>query len=218
MCFTASTRKGESVVCTEVSVCMCLHLSNSEYMSFTKNVFLPNLFGFCFPHNVCFLRIVVIDLSKRFFVTGSVFSLFDSLYYLCSSKAKFCWVGPTLIGILPYAGLKFYIYEELKRHVPEEYEKSITMRLSCGALAGLLGQTFTYPLDVVRRQMQVLSHCNCLAKLFPFPRLLVSFRCVCYGLNEDLYNRKIWNIIIYGQKIDQMACLRIFHPFFFFGK
>uniref|UniRef100_A0A7N0VCN7 Mitochondrial carrier protein n=1 Tax=Kalanchoe fedtschenkoi TaxID=63787 RepID=A0A7N0VCN7_KALFE len=64
-------------------------------------------------------------------------------------------VGPTLIGILPYAGLKFYIYEELKTHVPEEYQKSIAMRLSCGALAGLLGQTFTYPLDVVRRQMQV---------------------------------------------------------------
>lgn len=64
-------------------------------------------------------------------------------------------VGPTLIGILPYAGLKFYVYEELKRHVPEEQQSSILMRLSCGAIAGLLGQTFTYPLDVVRRQMQV---------------------------------------------------------------
>ncbi|KVH88134.1 Mitochondrial carrier domain-containing protein [Cynara cardunculus var. scolymus] len=64
-------------------------------------------------------------------------------------------VGPTLIGILPYAGLKFYIYEELKRHVSEDQQRSIMMRLSCGALAGLFGQTFTYPLDVVRRQMQV---------------------------------------------------------------
>ncbi|XP_057785372.1 uncharacterized protein LOC131002895 [Salvia miltiorrhiza] len=64
--------------------------------------------------------------------------------------------GPTLIGILPYAGLKFYVYEELKRHVPEEHQKSIVMRLSCGAIAGVLGQTLTYPLDVVRRQMQVL--------------------------------------------------------------
>lgn len=63
--------------------------------------------------------------------------------------------GPTLIGILPYAGLKFYVYEELKRHVPEEHQSSILMRLSCGAIAGLLGQTLTYPLDVVRRQMQV---------------------------------------------------------------
>ncbi|KAA3477442.1 graves disease carrier protein-like [Gossypium australe] len=64
-------------------------------------------------------------------------------------------VGPTLAGILPYAGLKFYIYEEIKTRVPEEHQKSIVMNLSCGALAGLLGQTFTYPLDVVRRQMQV---------------------------------------------------------------
>ncbi|KAK8566705.1 hypothetical protein V6N13_002398 [Hibiscus sabdariffa] len=64
-------------------------------------------------------------------------------------------VGPTLVGILPYAGLKFYVYEVLKTHVPEEQRKSIVMHLSCGAVAGLLGQTFTYPLDVVRRQMQV---------------------------------------------------------------
>ena len=66
-----------------------------------------------------------------------------------------CFAGPTLIGILPYAGLKFYIYEELKRHVPEEHQNSVRMHLPCGALAGLFGQTLTYPLDVVRRQMQV---------------------------------------------------------------
>ncbi|KAK8597578.1 hypothetical protein V6N13_094981 [Hibiscus sabdariffa] len=66
-------------------------------------------------------------------------------------------VGPTLAGILPYAGLKFYIYEVIKTRVPEEQQKSIVMNLSCGAMAGLLGQTFTYPLDVVRRQMQVGS-------------------------------------------------------------
>ncbi|CAH1428137.1 unnamed protein product [Lactuca virosa] len=63
--------------------------------------------------------------------------------------------GPTLIGILPYAGLKFYIYEKLKRHIFEEHQRSIMMRLCCGALAGLFGQTFTYPLDVVRRQIRV---------------------------------------------------------------
>ncbi|KAH7523830.1 mitochondrial carrier protein CoAc1 [Ziziphus jujuba] len=79
----------------------------------------------------------------------------SSVYKGGGIRGLYRGVGPTLTGILPYAGLKFYIYEELKRHVPEEYEKSIAMRLSCGALAGLFGQTFTYPLDVVRRQMQV---------------------------------------------------------------
>ncbi|XP_010537589.1 PREDICTED: mitochondrial substrate carrier family protein P-like isoform X2 [Tarenaya hassleriana] len=64
-------------------------------------------------------------------------------------------IGPTMVGILPYAGLKFYMYEELKRRVPKEHEYDIAVRLSCGALAGLFAQTCTYPLDVIRRQMQV---------------------------------------------------------------
>ncbi|KNA14578.1 hypothetical protein SOVF_106260 [Spinacia oleracea] len=82
------------------------------------------------------------DVFRRVYKEGGVRSLYRG-------------VGPTLVGILPYAGLKFYIYEELKRRVPDEHQKSIVLRLSCGALAGLFGQTFTYPLDVVRRQMQV---------------------------------------------------------------
>ncbi|PIA64289.1 hypothetical protein AQUCO_00100043v1 [Aquilegia coerulea] len=83
--------------------------------------------------------------------------VFKCVYKEGGVRALYRGVGPTLIGILPYAGLKFYIYEELKRRVPEEHQKSVMLRLSCGALAGLFGQTFTYPLDVVRRQMQVQS-------------------------------------------------------------
>lgn len=82
-------------------------------------------------------------------------NVLESVYKEGGVRALYRGIGPTLIGILPYAGLKFYIYEELKRHVPEDQQKSIMMRLSCGALAGLFGQTLTYPLDVVRRQMQV---------------------------------------------------------------
>ncbi|XP_048228046.1 mitochondrial carrier protein CoAc1 isoform X2 [Ricinus communis] len=86
---------------------------------------------------------------------GGLKDVITNVYREGGVRALYRGVGPTLTGILPYAGLKFYVYEELKRHVPEEQQKSIVMRLSCGALAGLLGQTFTYPLDVVRRQMQV---------------------------------------------------------------
>ncbi|XP_042396953.1 mitochondrial carrier protein CoAc2-like [Zingiber officinale] len=64
-------------------------------------------------------------------------------------------VGPSLYGIFPYSGLKFYFYEEMKSHVPEDHKKGISVKLACGSVAGLLGQTLTYPLDVVRRQMQV---------------------------------------------------------------
>ncbi|KAL9313145.1 hypothetical protein ACSQ67_018597 [Phaseolus vulgaris] len=78
-----------------------------------------------------------------------------SVYKEGGVRGLYRGAGPTLTGILPYAGLKFYMYEKLKTQLPEEHQNSIMMRLSCGALAGLFGQTLTYPLDVVKRQMQV---------------------------------------------------------------
>lgn len=63
---------------------------------------------------------------------------------------------PTIIGIIPYAGVNWLVYETLKYRVtvfygrdPKPYE-----RLICGALAGLCGQTLSYPLDIIRRRMQ----------------------------------------------------------------
>ncbi|GMH44309.1 hypothetical protein BSKO_12243 [Bryopsis sp. KO-2023] len=79
-------------------------------------------------------------------------------------------VGPTLLGILPYAGLKFYIYQTLKQRYrlsrgdPIESNPKrkshlpIPVMLAFGGIAGLIGQTAVYPLDVVRRRMQVPSH------------------------------------------------------------
>ncbi|KAH7286558.1 hypothetical protein KP509_32G012600 [Ceratopteris richardii] len=64
-------------------------------------------------------------------------------------------IGPTLCGIVPYAGLKFFVYERLKGCLSDEQQNNVFMKLACGAAAGMVGQTFTYPLDVVRRQMQV---------------------------------------------------------------
>lgn len=78
----------------------------------------------------------------------------------CFLKLHVDFSAPTLYGIFPYAGLKFYFYEEMKTHVPENHKKDITVKLVCGSIAGLLGQTFTYPIDVVRRQMQVLCLLN----------------------------------------------------------
>ncbi|KAG0480604.1 hypothetical protein HPP92_011183 [Vanilla planifolia] len=100
--------------------------------------------------------------------------VFGKVYKDGGIRSLYRGVGPTLIGILPYAGLKFYIYEELKSRVPEDYKKSVTLRLSCGALAGLFGQTLTYPLDVVRRQMQVQSQHS--VNQLDVPRITGSFQ------------------------------------------
>lgn len=64
---------------------------------------------------------------------------------------------PSIIGIVPYAGVTFFTYETAKR-LHYEYtgkdEPHHLQRMAFGALAGLLGQSASYPLDVVRRRMQ----------------------------------------------------------------
>ncbi|XP_065848633.1 mitochondrial carrier protein CoAc2 [Euphorbia lathyris] len=88
-------------------------------------------------------------------VYRGIYDCFSRTFKESGSRGLYRGVAPSLYGIFPYAGLKFYFYEEMKRHVPDEHKKDITVKLVCGSVAGLLGQTFTYPLDVVRRQMQV---------------------------------------------------------------
>ncbi|GMI84299.1 CoA Carrier 2 [Hibiscus trionum] len=84
-------------------------------------------------------------------VYSGILDCFSKTYKGSGLRGLYRGVAPSLYGIFPYAGLKFYFYEEMKRHVPDDQKKNIV----CGSVAGLLGQIFTYPLDVVRRQMQV---------------------------------------------------------------
>lgn len=68
---------------------------------------------------------------------------------------------PSVIGVVPYVGLNFGVYETLKAmmlahyDLRDERELSVAARLGCGALAGTTGQTVAYPFDVARRRLQV---------------------------------------------------------------
>lgn len=83
-------------------------------------------------------------------------------------------IGPSIYGILPYAGLKFFVYQQLKqmyhhsrntsdkrgqdvngRSKSMEHRLPVPVMLCFGGIAGLIAQTATYPIDVVRRRMQV---------------------------------------------------------------
>lgn len=67
---------------------------------------------------------------------------------------------PTVLGIIPYSGTTFFTYETLKRlHSEKTNDRPLhpTERLVFGAVAGMLGQSASYPLDIVRRRMQTAS-------------------------------------------------------------
>nr|KAJ0220941.1 hypothetical protein LSAT_V11C200062450 [Lactuca sativa] len=42
-------------------------------------------------------------------------------------------VAPSLYGIFPYSGLKFYFYEKMKSHFPVDYRKNMMVKLACGS-------------------------------------------------------------------------------------
>ncbi|KAG2380228.1 Mitochondrial adenine nucleotide transporter ADNT1 Adenine nucleotide transporter [Vigna angularis] len=72
---------------------------------------------------------------------------------------------PSVIGVIPYVGLNFAVYESLKDWLvksnafglADNSELGVTTRLACGAAAGTVGQTVAYPLDVIRRRMQMVG-------------------------------------------------------------
>ena len=80
------------------------------------------------------------------------------------SVAQGVWLQgltPTLLGIVPYAGTAWLTKQTLseiylaRTHQPPPL--SLSVSLVVNMMAGLLGQLVTYPLDVVRRRMQVAS-------------------------------------------------------------
>ncbi|XP_074357771.1 mitochondrial adenine nucleotide transporter ADNT1-like isoform X3 [Apium graveolens] len=72
---------------------------------------------------------------------------------------------PSVIGVVPYVGLNFAVYESLKDWLiksrpfglVDDSGLGVTTRLACGAAAGTVGQTVAYPLDVIRRRMQMVG-------------------------------------------------------------
>lgn len=80
--------------------------------------------------------------------------------------------SPTVVGMLPYAGMSFLTHDTVGdwlrgpslapyTTIPEKQHSSSRPRLNnpaqltAGALAGLVSQTASYPLEVIRRRMQV---------------------------------------------------------------
>lgn len=65
---------------------------------------------------------------------------------------------PTLIAIFPYAGLQFSFYSSLKRVyewvLPAQTDGNLK-NLLCGSGAGVISKTLTYPLDLIKKRLQV---------------------------------------------------------------
>jgi len=128
--------------------------------------------------------------------------VFCNIYKEEGFLALYRGLTPTLLGVIPYAGTSFYTYETLKGYAVRRKGGDATHpmlpspleRLAAGAVAGLLGQTASYPLDIVRRRMQTGRQ---LGKGNKYITVLGTLKTVyrCEGLSRGLYKGLSMNFV-----------------------
>lgn len=64
-------------------------------------------------------------------------------------------IGTTLAGIIPYNAINFTTYDTVKHLLEPSGKLSSIQSLWCGAFSGSVAATATYPLDLLRRHMQM---------------------------------------------------------------
>ena len=70
--------------------------------------------------------------------------------------AMYKGLGPTLASLAPFVAINFAAYDTLKaRFFPDGMPQGPVYSLGMGATAGIIAQTACYPLDTVRRRMQL---------------------------------------------------------------
>ncbi|KAG7537449.1 Mitochondrial carrier domain superfamily [Arabidopsis suecica] len=73
-------------------------------------------------------------------------------------RAFYKGLFPSILGIIPYAGIDLAAYETLKdlsrTYILQDAEPGPLVQLGCGTISGALGATCVYPLQVVRTRMQ----------------------------------------------------------------
>ncbi|GMH06898.1 hypothetical protein Nepgr_008738 [Nepenthes gracilis] len=73
-------------------------------------------------------------------------------------RAFYRGLVPSLLGIIPYAGIDLAAYETLKdmskKYILLDSEPGPLVQLGCGTISGAVGATCVYPLQVVRTRMQ----------------------------------------------------------------
>lgn len=118
---------------------------------------------------IAYTFVYPIDLMKTMISINKAnerLSVWGNIQHMARTKgvaSLYKGLGTTICGIVPYAGLKFFFFEEFKYLVEQ-----ITNRQSFGPIenmlfggaAGCAAVSITYPTDVLRRkrQVQVIMH------------------------------------------------------------
>ncbi|XP_015794325.1 graves disease carrier protein isoform X1 [Tetranychus urticae] len=122
-------------------------------------------------------------------------------------RALYKGLSPTILAMVPHAGLSFYSFERLKHFALQYFPEfssnqqkdrlvlNFPAKLICGGISGAIAQPFSYPLDVARRRMQ-LSMLN--PETYKYSKNLITTLMITYrehGIYSGLYRGMSINYI-----------------------
>lgn len=102
-----------------------------------------------YPLDVLRLRLAVDPASKSMLQVASTMLREEGL------TSFYRGLGPSLLGIAPYVALNFCAFDLIKNSLPEEVRKTPAASFVTAFLSASLATSMCYPLDTVRRQLQM---------------------------------------------------------------
>lgn len=103
-------------------------------------------------------------LRTRFAATGKV-KVYDSILHSMKLiaqtegvKGYYRGLGPALYQIIPHMGLFFGTYETLKNATRRSNASSGWVEATSGVVAGVVSKSGVYPLDTIRKRLQLQGH------------------------------------------------------------
>lgn len=86
--------------------------------------------------------------------------IWQSFHTICRDEGflgLYKGLGATLLGVGPSIAISFTVYESLRSFWQSQRpnDSTIMVSLACGSLSGIASSTATFPLDLVRRRMQL---------------------------------------------------------------
>uniref|UniRef100_A0A0K0FUH5 Graves disease carrier protein (inferred by orthology to a human protein) n=1 Tax=Strongyloides venezuelensis TaxID=75913 RepID=A0A0K0FUH5_STRVS len=85
-----------------------------------------------------------------------IIDLCKKKYNLHGIEVFYRGIISAIVGVIPYAGSSFFMYETLKIQYKERFkcDPPVLCLTIFGGIGGIIGQTTSYPFDIVRRRMQ----------------------------------------------------------------
>ncbi|KAK4796544.1 hypothetical protein SAY86_028870 [Trapa natans] len=86
-----------------------------------------------------------------------LFHAFHTIYKEEGLFGLYKGLGPTLLGVAPTIAISFSVYEGLRSFwlSRRPNDSSVMVSLACGSLSGITSSTAIFPIDLVRRRMQL---------------------------------------------------------------